>query len=172
MTKDSVDFEAVARISRRVDLKAIQLTEINATRKSSASGVLQPSFEKECTPRRVEDDLIEVACSYSFKVRSADSDVAAATILYLVTYKLLGEEPADESDIEQFARANGAYHSWPFVREVIYSLTSKMGFSPYTLPVLSFLPKPRPRQELPPDVVPDTPSADPKPSPSTTTNRG
>jgi len=100
---------------------------------------LRPTYDHHCVPINVEGDVIEVSCSYNFKVHEADVELAEAHIKYHVIYKLLGEEPTTPSDIEEFARANGAYHSWPFVRESIYSLTGRMGFPPYTLPVLSFL---------------------------------
>jgi hypothetical protein len=89
------------------------------------------------------------AAIHTFKVSSADAELADANMTYRVVYKLLGEEPAEPSGIEHFARANGAYHTWPFVRETIYSLTARMGFPPYTLPVLSFLPRPKPTPPVP-----------------------
>ena len=146
---EAVDMVAVARVSRRIDLRAVRLAEIHATLKSDVAlqDSLKPSFEHSCVPTKVENGEIEVACSYSFKVRSSNIKVAEANILYHLTYKLFGDDPADESDIEQFAHANGAYHSWPFVRETLNSLTSKMGLPPYNLPVLSFRPKPKPSQE-------------------------
>ena len=149
MSDQKIDLAAASRISRRVDLKEIRLTEIRATCEPHVSGSqpLQPTYDHNSMlmPAAV-DGHIEVACSYSFKVRSAEIDLAEATMTYWITYKLLGDEPAELSDIEQFARVNGAYHSWPFVRETIFSLTGRMGFPPFTLPVLSFLP----RQPTPP----------------------
>jgi hypothetical protein len=71
-------------------------------------------------------------------------DLAEASMTYHIVYELRGEEPTATSDVEHFARANGAYHSWPFVRETIFNLTAKMGFPPYTLPVLLFLPRHKP----------------------------
>lgn len=146
MTDDAIDIVAASRISRRVEIVEMSLSEIRANRKIDVGTGrrLTPTYEYDCVPTKVGDGVIEVACSYSFKVHSSDQELAEANMTYHIIYKLLGDEPAAESDIKQFARANGAYHSWPFVRETIFSLTSKMGFPPYTLPVLSFLPKPKP----------------------------
>jgi hypothetical protein len=147
LTDHAIDLAAASRISRRVDLREIRLTQIKATFQNEAmEGVvrLSPSFDHDCVPIKVGADFIEVACSYTFKVHSVDLEVATADMTYYILYKLLGDEPTEQSDVEHFARANGAYHSWPFVRETIYSLTAKMGFPPYTLPVLSFLPRPNP----------------------------
>ena len=71
-------------------------------------------------------------------------------------------------DLSQFAQANGAYHSWPFVRETIYGLTSRMGFPPYTLPVLSFVadkskaPEVTAEQKQPPVESPAPQETEPK----------
>ncbi|MDE2814077.1 MAG: hypothetical protein OXM01_13680 [Gemmatimonadota bacterium] len=126
--------------------------EIRAARTSQDSGPVEPSLEQKCTPSTITDDLVEVTCSYNFQFRSGASDVATATIVYNIDYTLIGDAPLEASDIEQFARANGAYHSWPFVREAIYGLTSKMGFNAYTLPVLSFLKSERRARTQRPDA--------------------
>ena len=141
MTEVAIDLVAASRVSKRVDLKEIRLIEIRATYQSGGGTNLRlmPIYDQMCVPTKVEGDIIEVSCAYTFKVRSAETELADASLTYLVVYKLIGDEPAEPADVEHFARANGAYHTWPFVRETIYGLTAKMGFPPYTLPVLSFL---------------------------------
>lgn len=163
LTELAIDLAAASRISRRVDLREIRLTDIHATCQPRASGSfpLIPTYDHTCVPTKVEGGIIEVSCTFRFKVRSsdADADVADASMTYQVIYRLLGDGPTEQSDIEHFARANGAYHTWPFVRETIYSLTSKMGFPPYTLPVLSFLPRPKPRTVSEPNSELPVPAA-------------
>jgi hypothetical protein len=145
---DTLDLIAASRIARRVDLREIRLTECAATLHSDGARLarLVPTYEHECTPAKVEADVIEVNCSYQFKVTSDDADLAEARLTYRIVYAVLGDAPVDPADIAQFAKANGAYHSWPFVRETIFGLTSKMGFPPYTLPVLVYKPKPPAQQ--------------------------
>lgn len=138
----NIDMAAVARVSSRVELVSIRLTQINAVAYQNVeSGLpLEPTFQHECSPVSFKDGFIDVSCSYKFQVKTDGVAVADANLAYNVLYKLKGEAPVQDSDLVQFASANGAYHSWPFVRETIYGLTSRMGFPPYTLPVLSFLP--------------------------------
>jgi hypothetical protein len=71
-------------------------------------------------------------------VSSKGEEVSEAKIKYLIHYRLKGEGVPSAQDVEAFAAVNGAYHAWPFVRELIFSLTSRMGFQGFTLPVLSF----------------------------------
>lgn len=166
MTEHVIDLAAASRISRRVDLSAIRLVEIHATSvfDTTARMPLTPTYDHDCVPTRVDAEVIEVLCKYKFKVRSSDTELAEANMTYQVTYKLIGDEPTAPSDVEHFARANGAYHTWPFVRETIFSLTSKLGFPPYTLPVLSFMPRPKP-PALPTVSEPTTTAASDQSSP-------
>lgn len=145
MSETPLDLAAAGRVSRRVDLREIRLASLSATCKPDApvKRQLHPAYEYECIATRVEPGLIEVECSYSFRVTVADSEVATASLIYFLAYRVSGEEPPAQTDVEHFARANGAYHSWPFVRETMFGLTAKMGFPPYTLPVLLFSSKPK-----------------------------
>ena len=150
MDKSEVDIVAASRIARRVDLKKIHLTEIEAT---CVPGIgpkasLKPTYEYHCFPVKVDAGNIEISCTYKFHVSSQEKELANANMTYHLVYKLFGDDPTDESDVEHFAHANGTYHSWPFVRELIFGLTSRMGFPPYTLPVMSFLPRSRPKPKL------------------------
>ena len=151
MDKSEVDLVAVSRISRRVELRKIHLTDLTVSCVPGASHKppLHPSYEYQCLPVKVEGDKIEIRCSYKFTVSSSNNELANVNMTYYIFYKLSGDEPTDEGDIEHFAHANGAYHSWPFVRELIFSLTARMGFQPYTLPVLLFLPRPKPPKPAP-----------------------
>jgi hypothetical protein len=68
---------------------------------------------------------------------------------YLILYSLSGDDPVSDEDLAHFAFANGTYHSWPFVRQFLFGLTSQMGYPPYTLPVFKFNPKPKPSETQP-----------------------
>jgi preprotein translocase subunit SecB len=115
-------------------------------------GLLTPAVSHECVPVRNEGGVLEVACSYHFTVTSAESQIVQADFKYLISYQLETEETFSEGDIAQFAFANGTYHSWPFVRQMIFDLTSRMGYPPYTLPVFKFNPKPQAKPEPEPQA--------------------
>jgi len=131
---------AVARIASRVELRGVRLLELAfATKKVVAFGAaLEPSFETDCSPLPSEKGSIDVGCDFSFTIRSTGEEVSDTRIKYLIHYKLSGEEIPAEQDLIAFSAVNGAYHAWPFVRELIFSLTARMGFQPFILPVLSF----------------------------------
>jgi hypothetical protein len=144
-------------VARRVQLDEVWLSEMSAKENRRTGGKLEPAVEHECEATRDgEGKSLRVLCTYHFSVRCSGETVAEAMFKYVLEYAIEGEEPLDDGDVAQFAFANGTYHSWPFVREALFSLTARMGFPPYTLPVFRFDPKPRPKP------TPPTPSASEK----------
>ncbi len=154
-TDRKVDLKAVAKIAQRVDLRDIRLTEIAATSKSHGRGLLEPKVSHDCEVRLLDsNDQFEVNCRYHFTVRTdEEEEIASATFVFTILYELAGDEEIRDGDLDEFAFANGTYHSWPFVRQLLFDLTSKMGYPPYVLPVLKFNPKnsikaPQPTEEI------------------------
>jgi preprotein translocase subunit SecB len=134
----TIDFAAIGRVAKSAELMGVRLLEISATCDPKGVGPLEPKVELDCKPGAHSADALEIVCHYSFTVRTDQAEIAEASIKYLLNYHLSGSESQADSDLAEFARANGALHSWPFVRELLYSLTSRMGYPPYTLPTLHF----------------------------------
>jgi preprotein translocase subunit SecB len=145
-TNRKVDLAAVARIARRVDLKDICLTEITASSCPRVQGTLEADLKHECLAKRLELNAFEVNCRYAFTVKTTATEVASASFNYTILYHVSGDEAVADDDLGEFAFANGIYHSWPFVRQLLFDLTARMGYAPYTLPVMKFNPKPAPVQ--------------------------
>ena len=135
----TVDFAAVGRVAKRVELKGVRLAAINAKcAPDILSSSLMPSVGLDCRLGKHESKILEVVCDYTFSALSAESKAIESNITYLLIYEISGGESPSPTDLAEFARANGALHSWPFVRELLYGLTSRMGYPPFTLPVMHF----------------------------------
>lgn len=147
MAEKTVDFIALGRVSKRAELKSIRLAAVSAKCENAVPGPLEPSLEPDCSVVSREANTLRVACSYRFAARVGQVQVAEATMKYLMDYEIAGAEPLEEGDVSEFSFASGVLHSWPFVRELLYSLTARMGYPPYTLPVYHFVPKPRPKRK-------------------------
>lgn len=144
VVRPPVDMRAAARVASRVDLDEIRLIEAAANRTNGPmAGVLQPIMRQHHEPVTSPRGKIQIASTFDFDITAGDGTVARIKATYHLFYTLIDDEALDDGDLGEFAKANGAYHSWPFVRDLVFGLTAKMGFPPYTLPVLSFAP-PRP----------------------------
>jgi len=126
-------------VAKRVELKGVRLAEISAKCDPKALGPsLSPSVDLSCALGDHNETSIEVVCDYTFSAESDATKTIQSNIRYLLVYEISGGGAPSDSDLAEFAKANGALHSWPFVRELLYGLTSRMGFPPYTLPVMHF----------------------------------
>jgi hypothetical protein len=158
-----VDVAAVARVAHRVELKDIRLLEINASGAARNQGVLQPLVNHQCEGVLRSPKLIEVVCHYQFTATQGEAQAVAAKFSYLILYDLTGDEPVLDSDLKEFAFANGTYHSWPFARQLLFDLTSRLAYLPYSLPVFKFIQRPRPAK--PAEEVKVDPSPEEKAKP-------
>jgi preprotein translocase subunit SecB len=135
----TVDLAAVNRVAKRVELKGVRLVEISAKCDPAVHGPsLTPNVELNCGLGEHNENSLEVVCNYTFAAQSEEKQAIQSTIKYLLQYDISGSGSPSVDDLTEFARANGALHSWPFVRELLYGLTSRMGYPPYTLPVMHF----------------------------------
>jgi preprotein translocase subunit SecB len=137
-----VDLAAVSRIARRVDLRDIRLIDLAASLSPGEIQFLEPDVTFECSAEQPVPDRIAVVCEYHFTVNSGSTVISDVRARYLLIYELLDLEPEiEENHLQQFAHANGTYHSWPFLRQLLFDLTAKMGLPPFTLPVFKVLPR-------------------------------
>ncbi len=139
----TVDFGAVARVSRYAELKDIRLIEITARCSATpAAGLLKPDFFSESSIAQRGEDFLHVDSTYRFVGSEGTAEVLAISIKYLVVYQMTASaEPLADDDLLEFAKANGTLHSWPFVRESLHALTYKMGLPPFLLGVMHFVPQ-------------------------------
>jgi len=86
----------------------------------------------------IEQELVlaSVEFTYSAFMASEDSAVCEVHGAFMVIYGLKMEKSAVSLDlIALFAELHGMYHAWPYIRELVGSLVSRMGLSGVFLPV-------------------------------------
>ena len=55
-----------------------------------------------------------------------------------LSYKTMPDESFSKADLEEFARVNGVFNAWPYFRELVQSMTIRIGYPPVTVPLLRF----------------------------------
>lgn len=100
---------------------------------SEDGGFLVVDLTWEMTIRQAEDDP-------SFKVadgeRIAEILVALTSLYTIRPFDDEPDEPLSESELSAFAESSGKFALYPFVREAIHELTSRLSLPPLTLPML------------------------------------
>jgi hypothetical protein len=136
----TVDFAAVSRVSQYAELKDIRMVGVSAKCDPKYTAPLEPEFSHECSVVGNENGVLDIICQYRFAGNAAQVKIVDIEIKYLLTYAINSPVPLAEGDITQFANGNGTLHSWPFVRELLHSLTSRMGVPAFKLGVMHFVP--------------------------------
>lgn len=163
MPERLVDFAAAGRVANRVELKTIRVTDVFAKCEPKITVPLEPTLTVECSLVSHDAGTLEVACNYRFLAQAAGEQAAEATVRYLLVFEVHGSEPFADNDLSEFAEANGTLHSWPFIREFLHGLTSRMGYPAYTLPVFHFKPKPPTKKDAEPTPSPGSEKVPPHP---------
>jgi preprotein translocase subunit SecB len=140
LSQATVDFAAIGRVSRFSELKDIRLIDVWAKSDPSAVGPLKSEVTHNSSVLKRDSESLQVVSSYRFVGRTAETQAIEINITYLVVYALKAPAPLADEDVTLFAAANGTLHSWPFVREFLHGLTSRMGFPPFKLGVMHFVP--------------------------------
>ena len=160
MSERALNLPAAARIARRVQLSDVYVAELSAKRPDSPPTTLTPELTDTYEVHRIADKL-QVLCRHRLQLQQATEDNHAAEIdvaLHLI-YDIIGSDPVNEDDLSAFANANGAYHSWPFIREIYNSMTLRLGLPAFVLPTLLVV-SPAPKPPPPPPPTAPTESAE------------
>jgi hypothetical protein len=147
-----VDFEAVARISSRVELRDVRISSASATRIVSPEDLVDDWGKRvfigfDSHPGAWSSELSSFVVNAKFIAAFGpgwdpadhapdpdDPEVAVEVAFELVYDAQPGDEPA-ERDLEHFAMINGTLHAWPYWRELAHSMTRQMGIQPVVVGV-------------------------------------
>lgn len=76
---------------------------------------------------------------------SSEGDLATLDAAFLLVYEVPGDLEVEERCFKHFAEVNGPYNAWPYWRELVQSVTGRIGLAGITVPV--FHPRPSEIQE-------------------------
>lgn len=127
-----------AKVAERVELLLVWLVESTLKR---TPGPTEGLDYRTNTEAKVEMDRkpnrLFILETFTLKALPRKKKEATVSIeaTFLLTYEVKGSETLDPAHAEAFARINGIYNAWPYWREYVQSVTSRMGLPGLTLPV-------------------------------------
>ncbi len=144
--------EKVAAFVEIVDVRLLETQAHVALSRETLPTVVHQSYSTRVVTRDDRKDIAVIVelvlrASYSGKDPEASSaepcqegevppiEIEAA---YLLRYQLEGLRDFSPAEITAFGELNGPYNVWPYWREYVYTMLSRMGLPPLTLPVFRF----------------------------------
>jgi preprotein translocase subunit SecB len=128
----------VQRVAGVVDLQEIELVRLRSELsldKFTTPLVLRFSHKTTCLSQR--DNTLSFLTKLDTRATRDRKVVLSISAAYRATYSVASESPAiKDEEIGAFAEFNVPYNVWPYWRELVQSLTVRMGLPPLTLPLL------------------------------------
>jgi len=141
--KTDIDIKAVSRAINQMELINIFLLDANITSdpstRSPRGASLKYNFNAEILKRK-EDNLLLI-CNFTvsaFRKDQPDNLIMNIGAKFSLEYYIQNPEKLLENDIDNFIKIAPLDTAWPFWREFVQNLTSRMGFPTLTIPILRF----------------------------------
>jgi hypothetical protein len=120
----------------RVDLNSIYLLRADAERLVLGFPKL-PKIDAsiDCDGEgRVYNDRIVTEAIYKLSARSGNQQVCRIACTFVATYSYVGEKPS-KNTIDSFAKTNALFNTWPYFREFVHTMTSRMDLPKLLVPL-------------------------------------
>ncbi len=159
----SDDLRLAHLVSKAVALTGVRLIRVDVACNidpRTFQGKLNTSFECDGDKYQLEDRRLSTFVNFKLEIKAEDCSVAySANLLYSVDFLTPAGSVPDEirdKGFPAFARVNGPYLCWPYIREELSSLTVRAGLPALVLPTMVIDPKPNtsPEGETAPEECP------------------
>jgi hypothetical protein len=147
------EYQLAAVVARHVELRNIGLVSLEATLRkplSEAVGIMTRGDAEAALESRTGYQLAEtgllVTVRTDFQVRlgpvpSPEECIVLLKVGYALEYDLSAPPPGESREklLTAFAKVNGIYNAWPYLREIVQTTCARMSIPPPVLPVYRVL---------------------------------
>jgi preprotein translocase subunit SecB len=139
MSTDTM-LNSLAPLIAAVQLHNVRLVDATATtsiRSPKDVGPVVVSLEKEARFKKRDEGTFFILATAEARVLRSGADVALVTVkaTFELEYRIPEDLAVTAGQLEAFAGLNGMFNAWPYWREFIQAMTSRMGLPPLVLPV-------------------------------------
>ena len=148
-----IDLNLALKISDQVELKDVRLLSSEC---QHAPSIIQGEkiFDIDRTIRVEIDKEKNVIFvfpkfklkAYSERDKEQDRPFLNIEAMFVLVYQAKDLSGLNEKAFESFGQANGVYNAWPYWREYVQNITSRMGLSSLTIPVFRIVAPKKPKK--------------------------
>jgi hypothetical protein len=127
--------DLAAPVSSVIQVKSIRLVGCQ-TKSSPSSTVVRQQLHVEHRPTASRHgDTLLVTIDVHVWTHGEESERAIDIYAtFLLTYEI-GEHEFEQANLDAFAKLNGMFNLWPYIREFVQAMSVRMGLPALTLPV-------------------------------------
>jgi hypothetical protein len=153
--QDKNEVHAAHRFQVNAELRDVQLLDCLASiseGKAQLEDRLRLGMKMEPSVLHVSEGQAKFAVSISVfgdpneAVVEADQHLFQVVSRYALVYDLRPGYVPPQQELDAFKAGNAIFHCWPYTRELVQSMTMRMGLAIPPLPFLRLAPKPEPKK--------------------------
>jgi hypothetical protein len=153
--QDKNEVHAAHRFQVNAELLDVQLLDCLASiseGKAQLEDRLRLGMKMEPSVLHVSEGQAKFAVSISVfgdpneAVVEADQHLFQVVSRYALVYDLRPGYVPPQQELDAFKAGNAIFHCWPYTRELVQSMTMRMGLAIPPLPFLRLAPKPEPKK--------------------------
>src|ERR1017187_5777530 len=153
--QDKNEVHAAHRFQVNAELRDVQLLDCLASiseGKAELDDRLRLGMKMEPSVLHVSEGEAKFAVSISVfgdpneAVVEADQHLFQVVSRYALVYDLRPGYVPPQQELDAFKDGNAIFHCWPYTRELVQSMTMRMGLAIPPLPFLRLAPKPEPKK--------------------------
>ncbi|MGB9456894.1 MAG: hypothetical protein WCB12_12675 [Bryobacteraceae bacterium] len=147
ISQTNEQIQALSDLQAKCDIQAVTLLSCNVTRAKSGHSFkepfsVRPALSNVSPSRRGDRILVEVSFEYSaWDASDPPERLFAVNCTFEVAYDLGGGYVPSEDQLSSFGRGTAVFNCWPYAREFLQNITSRMGHQAPALPHLRIVPK-------------------------------
>lgn len=135
--KKQIAPELYRNILNGLELKNLFMTSCNSSIDRNNIGTdVKIKIDDEASFTKSEKNEIEITQKYSIEAKNQTSKKKFLNIRCEYSFIYTSKEDFTVEFFEIFKRANLPINSWPFFRELVYNITSRMYIPPIALPLV------------------------------------
>jgi hypothetical protein len=148
--KKTINLASAVKVANRVDLQSVKLLACNCKRTSQCPAGPK-AFNVEGNARfevNKEKKLVDVHIQFKLNAfgekveQKKTNSFLNVEATFSLLYSINSLEDLDDTALNSFAEVNGTYNAWPYWREFVQNVTSRMELPTLTVPVFRIAPTP------------------------------
>jgi len=147
ISQEQGEIKAARELTSKSELKRVRLRRCHADLQGEESGLKEPFglAQSHNTTARLIDNILTVEVAFNFQAFDAsDGKISLFSIQcsFELDYEIESVYKPDQEAIAAFKDGNAVFNCWPYARECVQNITSRMILRPPPLPFLRVIPKP------------------------------
>lgn len=138
-----------ATVARQVSLLDVHWDDIQAKARtpfaSAPDGPWKLDYRDHLgSVERTDDNEVAVIVRFVLtgSVPESEQELLRISQVIRIRYEVLEDAEISQQDLREFAKVNALYNAWPYAREVVQQMSTRLNYPPIVLPVLVIQPEP------------------------------